>query len=92
MNNQIRTDIFVEGFVQGVFFRKRTKEKIDLSLPGITGTVENLPKRNVKIVAEGDWHKISALIAWLKEQQGVEGVIFQREKYTGEFKSFEIKQ
>lgn len=54
---------FVEGRVQGVFFRETTRrqaEKLDLR-----GYAINLPDGRVEIVAAGDPGRIEALERWL---------------------------
>ncbi len=56
--------IIVSGKVQGVFYRQSTKEKAVAA--GITGTVENLPTGQVKIMATGTKEQIETLITWCK--------------------------
>lgn len=56
--------ILVSGKVQGVFFRKHTKEKA-VGL-GITGMVTNLPDGRVKIIATGTEHQLTELLDWCK--------------------------
>ena len=57
--------IIVKGKVQGVWFRKYTKEKA-VSL-GIAGFVKNEQERNVYIEAEGTEEILSTFIEWLYE-------------------------
>lgn len=57
--------IIVSGKVQGVFYRQSTKEKA-ITI-GITGTVENLPAGQVKIIATGTKEQIEVLINWCKQ-------------------------
>jgi len=57
--------IIVSGKVQGVFYRQSTKEKAVAA--GITGTVENLPAGQVKIMATGTKEQIETLITWCKQ-------------------------
>lgn len=55
-------EIWVDGKVQGVFFRKATKIKADeLQL---TGWVKNLNNGMVNIHAEGDTPQIDQFIKW----------------------------
>jgi len=82
----------VYGLVQGVFFRRNTKE-VALKL-GLTGYVENLKDGNVKVVAEGEESKLKELLNWL--YKGPEGARVDRVKSeflksTGEYKTFESK-
>jgi acylphosphatase len=52
----------IHGLVQGVFFRKHTKEKaIEL---GINGTVKNCPDGTVEVFAEGNIEVMEQFIAW----------------------------
>ena len=56
--------IIVEGKVQGVFFRKHTREKaIEL---GITGYVENKPDMSVYIIASGTADQLEAFCQWCR--------------------------
>lgn len=57
--------ITVSGKVQGVYYRQTTQEKAT-SL-GITGTVKNLPNRNVYIIATGTSEQLDKLVAWCKQ-------------------------
>ncbi|MBN8674635.1 MAG: acylphosphatase [Chitinophagales bacterium] len=57
--------IIVSGKVQGVFYRQSTKENAVAA--GITGTVENLPTGQVKIIATGTKEQIEALTGWCKK-------------------------
>ena len=57
--------IIVKGRVQGVYYRQTTQEKAT-SL-GITGTVRNLPDRNVKIMATGEKEQLNKLVAWCRQ-------------------------
>ena len=92
MREKVRVHIFVEGFVQGVFFRANTYEKAkELQL---TGWVRNLPDGRVEIVAEGEKEKVEKLIEWAKigpSLAKVENVKILWEKYQGEFEDFSIR-
>jgi acylphosphatase len=57
--------IIVKGKVQGVYYRQTTQEKA-ITL-GITGTVRNLPDRNVKIIATGTKEQLDKLVAWCRQ-------------------------
>jgi len=54
--------IIVEGTVQGVFFRARTKDKADEL--DIRGEVRNLRDGSVEIVAVGDEASVQKLVEW----------------------------
>ncbi len=54
--------IIVSGKVQGVFFRKNTYQKAREL--GLKGFVANQSDGNVKIIAQGDQLKLSALVEW----------------------------
>jgi acylphosphatase len=55
--------IYVKGKVQGVFFRRKTKETADLL--GVKGWVKNLPDgSSVLIEAQGTNESVSKLIEW----------------------------
>jgi len=64
MPEQICIHCYVEGKVQGVWFRASTQEKA-LEL-GVTGWVQNLPDGRVEVLACGEKEKIAALHEWLK--------------------------
>ncbi len=55
-------EIIISGKVQGVWYRKSTKEKADVL--GIFGTVENLSTGQVKVIAQGDQSKLKDLTEW----------------------------
>ena len=60
----IAVHLIVHGIVQGVFFRKHTKEKADELI--VSGTVCNRPDGSVEIHAEGSRERIEALIDWCR--------------------------
>ena len=55
-------EITIQGRVQGVFFRYFTKKKADNL--GIVGTVENLPKGDVKVIATGTRDMLKIFLEW----------------------------
>jgi len=57
-----RVRVFVEGKVQGVYYRETTRLKA--TALGLTGRAFNLPDKRVEIVAEGPRATIEALVAW----------------------------
>lgn len=56
--------IKVSGVVQGVFFRKHTKDKAEEL--GVKGTVCNLDDGSVEIRAEAPESTLNAFISWCK--------------------------
>ncbi len=87
-----RLHIFVEGIVQGVFYRVSTIEescKLDL-----TGWVKNCPDGRVEAVFEGDIDKIEQVVEWCKK--GPPGAVVRNvetawEQATGDYDSFTIE-
>ncbi len=57
--------LVIKGKVQGVYYRQTTQEKA--TMLGITGTVRNLPDRNVKVIATGTREKLDVLIDWCRQ-------------------------
>ncbi len=87
-----RLHVFVEGIVQGVFFRARTMEEA-CSL-GLGGWVKNCLDGRVEAVFEGERDKVEQVLKWC--QEGPPGAMVRNvevnwEEATGEFDSFSIK-
>ena len=86
-----RVHLFVNGRVQGVFFRSRTlamARKI-----GATGWIRNLKDGRVEAVFEGDEKAIEEMISFCKTgspEALVKDVEIKWEIYTGEYKTFTI--
>ena len=59
---QKRVHIFVNGRVQGVFFRQATK--VIAIKNNVTGWVRNLDDGRVEILIEGDDKCVDSVIAW----------------------------
>jgi len=90
MTKRIRVKI--HGKVQGVFFRANTQEKAKEL--GVKGWVKNEPDGTVSAIFEGEDSAVVKIVEWCKhgpEAAQVDTVEVREEKYTGEFKSFEIK-
>ena len=88
-----RVHLYVSGFVQGVFFRARTRDKAR-SL-GLYGWVANLADGRVEIVAEGQPEILEQFIAWCRKGPTlarVTGVEVREEMATGEFTDFEVRR
>lgn len=92
MNEKIRAHIFVQGMVQGVFFRVKTRQKAKVL--GVTGWVKNLPDGRVEAVFEGGKEKVEQIIEWIKKGplfSRVDDVKIDFEECKGEFENFEIR-
>ncbi len=84
--------IKVHGLVQGVFFRKHTRDKAnDL---GINGFVRNAMDGTVEIEAEADPESLDAFIKWCHHGPGraVVNKVEVVESSLKNFTSFEIKR
>ncbi|MEO0115796.1 MAG: acylphosphatase [candidate division WOR-3 bacterium] len=89
---KVRSQIFVSGRVQGVFFRDFTREN-SLQL-NLTGWVRNLPDGRVEVVVEGEKENILQLIERLKQgppAAKVKEVNVTWQTYRGEFSDFSIR-
>lgn len=64
-----RVHVFVEGRVQGVWFRDSTRQHAGLL--GIAGWVRNLPDGRVEAVYEGAPEALEAMVDWTRH--GPEG-------------------
>eukprot|EP00047_Mylnosiga_fluctuans_P011217 m.268560 g.268560 ORF g.268560 m.268560 type:complete len:104 (-) comp35011_c0_seq1:136-447(-) len=83
----------VTGKVQGVFFRKYTKEEADRL--HLTGFVKNMADGSVTGVAEGPADKLDLFCAWLKKgspKSRVDGVEVSERKGvpSAAHQSFEV--
>ena len=90
-DEKLRAHIFIEGQVQGVFYRVWCKKQA--SKHDLCGWVRNTDDGRVEVVAEGEKNKLTKLIELVKEGPKfakVENVDVAYEKATGEFDSFEI--
>jgi len=86
-----RVHLIIIGKVQGLGFRHDARKKaIEL---GITGWARNADDK-VEIMAEGNEKRLEEFIEWCHQGPSgaeVEFVQAENEKYTGEFKKFEIR-
>ncbi len=87
----VRAHVFIEGRVQGVFYRDWTlRQAQGLRL---TGWVRNLADGRVEAVFEGPKEKIEKMIQKCRSGPmlaGVKHMDVSWEKATGEFEDFEI--
>ncbi|MBD3312710.1 acylphosphatase [archaeon] len=87
----MRLHAYVSGVVQGVFFRKNTKEQANRL--GLKGWVKNLSDGRVEVVAEGEESKLKELLEWIHQgppSASVTGVESEWLESTREFKGFRI--
>jgi len=83
---------FIEGRVQGVFYRASTMEEAQRL--GLAGWVRNLPDGRVELVAQGPEDRIDELLKWCRK--GPPGARVDRiqvieEPEPGEFNGFYVK-
>jgi acylphosphatase len=84
-----RVHLFVNGRVQGVFYRKKTKQQAEKL--GIMGWVRNLPDGRVEAVFEGEETAVKALQEYCHHgplSATVTNVDSIWELYSGEFSDF----
>ncbi len=85
-----RVHVFVDGRVQGVFFRQETKQQAERL--GVTGWVRNLQDGRVEAVFEGEETAVEALEEYCHHGPSsalVTNVNSTWEPYIGEFSDFE---
>jgi acylphosphatase len=81
----------ISGDVHGVGFRAMTQHRAKRL--DVNGWVRNNPDGTVEAVFEGDNGAVDDMVEWCKKgppTSFVEKVEILEEKYTGEYKSFEI--
>jgi acylphosphatase len=89
---KVRAHVFIEGQVQGVFFRANTREEANLL--GLTGWVRNCWDGRVEAVFEGEREKVERVISWCKKGPPgamVRDVEINWEQATGEYDTFSIE-
>ena len=89
---QKRVHIFVNGRVQGVFFRQATK--VIAIKNNVAGWVRNLDDGRVEILIEGDDKCIDSVIAWCDcgpANSRVDDIQINNENYLGSFEDFEVR-
>ena len=89
---KVRAHVWIEGFVQGVFFRSYTRDRaMDW---GVKGWVKNCPDGRVEAVFEGDKQTVEKIIQWCHRgpaEAEVKDVQVEWEKYSGEFDTFSVR-
>lgn len=87
-----RVHLWIEGRVQGVFFRASTMDKAREL--GLTGWVKNNPDGSVEIVAEGAREVVEELVTWSHKgprHAVVDNVEVEWEPWLDEYKEFTIE-
>ena len=87
-----RAHVFIEGLVQGVFFRANTRR--EALLLGLRGWVRNLPDGRVEAIFEGDEKDVERLIRWCRRGPTlakVSDASVQWEEPENSFSDFRIK-
>ncbi len=88
---EARVHVFINGRVQGVFFRQKTKREAERL--GVTGWIRNLPNSSVEAVFEGEETAVKALEEYCHRVPSsaiVTDVDSIWEPYRGEFSIFEV--
>jgi acylphosphatase len=86
-----RARVFIEGHVQGVFFRHHTREMAHRL--GLTGWVKNRSDGNVEALFDGERDRIDKIIRWCHRgpsEASVTRVTVEWEVPSGDFQDFTI--
>jgi acylphosphatase len=89
---KLHIKIEITGKVQGVWFRKSTKDKADDL--GIFGFVENCENGSVYIEAEGELDTLESFVQWCHEgptHAQVKDVVLLQYEQLQNFESFDIR-
>ncbi len=89
---KVRAHTFVDGTVQGVFFRSKTE--IEARRRKVCGWVRNTRDGRVEAVFEGERQDVEKMIDFCRRgppAANVMNVDVQWENYTGKFKDFKIR-
>jgi len=87
-----RAHVYVNGMVQGVFFRTETQD--EAIRQGVTGWIRNRPDGRVEAVFEGEKETVDKLIEFCKRGPTgarVTNVEIAWEGFKGEFQGFRIR-
>lgn len=87
-----RAHIFLEGRVQGVYFRSYSEEWAKQA--GVTGWIKNTSNGKLEALLEGEEEDVVEVIAYMRQgppYAQVTGVKVEWQSPTGEFNSFSIK-
>ena len=89
--SKMRAHLFIEGRVQGVFFRACTQEEAHKRK--LTGWVKNLYDGRVEAVFEGDEKDVQSMIEWCHRgppHAMVAHVSAKIEEYRDEYSDFSV--
>ena len=87
-----RIHIFVSGKVQGVFFRDSVLKRAEKL--GVFGWIQNLENGVVEAVFEGDKDKVDKMVQYMRKGPlfaKVKEIDIDEQRYSNEFKDFQIK-
>jgi acylphosphatase len=87
-----RAHVYIEGEVQGVFFRDSTRRKADKL--DLNGWVKNMPDGRVEAVFEGASEDVREMLDWCKggpPQASVEDVTTEHEQAEEDLTGFEVR-
>lgn len=90
-NKTVRAHVFIEGRVQGVFYRAWIREQVQEL--GLGGWARNLEDGRVEAVFEGEKGKVGEMIEKCKTGSKfakVNHIDVTWEKASGEFKTFQV--
>lgn len=88
----VRAHVFIEGRVQGVYFRSYTQDVAERN--NVTGWVRNLYDDRVEAVFEGEKELVEKVIDWCRHGPPgahVTEISVTWQPYTGEFSSFAVR-
>lgn len=87
-----RVHVWIEGRVQGVFFRANVQEMA--SSAGLSGWVRNLVDGRVEAVFEGPAESVERMVQWCwqgSSSSRVDTVVTKEEPLQGQREGFEIR-
>ena len=88
---KVRASVFVDGRVQGVFFRSRVAD-LAISL-GVTGWVKNLSDGRVEALLEGERDSVEKVVEFCRRGPSTARVTDFKvnwQEWRGEFSNFKI--
>jgi len=91
MTEKICVRAIISGRVQGVFFRMETRKAAQRI--GVFGWVKNKEDGTVEALFEGDKERVDSVLEWCRKGpplSEVKKVSLGREKFTGNYNSFDI--
>lgn len=90
--SKIRAHVYIEGWVQGVFFRDTTRRRAQ-SL-SVTGWVRNLIDGRVEAVFEAEEDAVRQMVQFVRKgppRARVTNVDVEYGEYTGAFDTFSVR-